>query len=83
MAEPFALTCPKCGSSDSLAIVESLLGNAHIFPEVDENGRFQYAGETDVDWNSQQPFRELPSDPICAHCGCGHQWYEPRLKEGV
>lgn len=43
--------CPKCGQP-AVAILERLYAWASLY---EENGAFDYAGESDVDWDSQEP----------------------------
>jgi hypothetical protein len=71
--------CPAClrRGLDHVATgtCEMLLGTATI--EVAEDGTFDYAGETDVHWDTQECIRDA-SGGIQLSCGyCGTEWFSP------
>lgn len=67
--------CPDCGelAKGTLEVVSGLaLLN---FQEDDgRSGRAEYEGETEMDWNSQEPVRTPGGDQVVLECPRGHQW---------
>ena len=57
--------CPKCGSSRRFSEVNTITGLAGVIPEVEGDGSVavEYAGGTDVDWDSQTAVRDYPKTP--------------------
>ena len=62
--------CPACGQQTS-GVLETISGIALLL--FDEDGTAQYAGETDVCWNSQTTERDR-YDRVTLVCPGGHQW---------
>ena len=62
----FALACPKCGESGR---IDEITGFAHI-SRVFEDGEIEWAGQTDVDWNSQRPEKDAGGNPIYICLAC-------------
>jgi hypothetical protein len=70
------LKCPECG--------EEIMGSADLVPgcalmNVESDGTFDWAGETEMDWDRQ---RNVEQDPkrIRVQCCDGHEWvvdFEP------
>jgi hypothetical protein len=66
------LKCPVCGSTEVTGTVDHITGIGLLDPDAVE-GRFYYAGETDVDWNSQQTVMSVNDDAL-VQCD-GDHWY--------
>lgn len=62
--------CPECGG-DVVGIVEQVRGLAALYPP--ENGEYEYAGGTDVWWDSQQPATNQ-SGEVRVVCENHHEW---------
>lgn len=67
--------CPKCGEPAS-SVLESLQGDALIFEQDD--GSFDYEGETEVKWDSQET---LVSRRGLVTLSCGNHSWKARMEE--
>lgn len=63
-------TCPACGEQ-AKGVLETIPGIALLL--FDESGDAQYAGETDVRWDSQSAVRDRLGH-VTLLCPDGHQW---------
>ena len=67
--------CPECGEPPK-GIVEELQGLAFLLEQDD--GSFEYAGQTDMWWDSQE---SLEFDGKCELMCCNrHLWFSPWQK---
>jgi hypothetical protein len=67
--------CPECGESPSY-IIEHLTAAA-LLQEPDENGNQEYAGESKMHWETQEPMGiGLDVGPQMYRVGCEnrHEW---------
>ena len=62
--------CPECGEP-ARGTLEVVQGVALVDPDP-ETGKPVYAGETDIDWDSQQTVQRA-GKPVWV-CSCGHEW---------
>ena len=62
--------CPTCGKH-AAGTVDIIPGIA-VFTEPDGDGEVQYSGDTDIDWNGQEP-RKGPNQLPLVTCG-EHEW---------
>jgi len=70
--------CPECGGPPA-GIVEVVQGLAGLQP--DGKGGYDYAGGTDVWWDSQ--FRDVaPDGTVRLQCAEGHEWYAEQDEQG-
>ncbi len=60
-----SVVCPICGGS--LGEIDVLIGLA-IASHIDEAGKIEWAGDTEIDWNSQKP-KHNPPRFECTDCG--------------
>jgi len=76
------LRCPKCGSSDNLSRIEGLLAYAHVVP--DEKEGWEYAGGSDIDWNTQNRYlaRDEP-EFYCHRCDTQFDLEEKHAKKDI
>ena len=64
--EPIKLAvCPICGGS--LGEIDVLIGLA-IASHIDEAGKVEWAGDTEIEWDSQKP-KHNPPRFECTGCG--------------
>ena len=69
--------CPRCGGEPT-DIEESVLANAHITKQGD--GSFDYAGESEICWDSQKADKD-GEGRISVICGnCRHTWRTHQVK---
>ena len=61
-----SLVCPKCGVPDRIAELDLIPGYAAILG-VKADGALEWAGETEIDWNGQQPASH-PPEFVCRAC---------------
>lgn len=61
-----SLVCPKCGVSNRMAQIDIIPGYAKILG-VKDDGAFEWAGETEVDWDMQRSAFN-PSEFVCLAC---------------
>lgn len=67
--------CPDCGEV-CFGTVERIYGVAKL--DVDEaTGAVDYAGETDIDWNSQEGVNGDSGRLLLSCLHCGHEWEAP------
>lgn len=64
--EDSGVLCPKCGSTDRIAQIDTVEGYA-LIQDIDDSGEITWAGETEVEWNSQKP-ASVPPQYICLAC---------------
>jgi hypothetical protein len=69
--------CPTCGESAS-GIVESVLGTAELVHNKD--GGFSYAGETEVDWDTQESLVE--NEKVSLRCPNNDAWESEVISKG-
>ena len=62
--------CPECGEP-ARGTVEMVHGVALVYADP-ATGQPRYAGETDIDWDSQQTV-QCDGKPVWI-CACGHEW---------
>ena len=62
--------CPECGEP-ARGTLEEVQAVALVYPDA-ETGKPVYAGETAVDWDSQQTVQR-EGQPVWV-CSCGHEW---------
>ena len=61
-----SLVCPRCGAPDWIAEIDVIPGYALILG-IREDGEIEWNGQTEVDWNEQQPASN-PREFICLAC---------------
>lgn len=70
------IKCPHCGEV-ARGSIETVTGVA-LFTGPDEKGEVEYAGETDIDWNTQETIidEDADGDPVGVILSCpnGHEW---------
>lgn len=64
------LKCPECG--------EEIKGSVDLVPgcalmNVDPDGTFEWAGETEMDWDNQHNLEQDPKR-MRVQCCDGHEW---------
>lgn len=69
--------CPECGEP-AWGEVDTLQGVAGL--DRSEDGTYEWTGNTEVDWNAQEPVTDSEGRVLLA-CVDGHEWYARR--EGV
>ena len=62
--------CPECGEL-ARGTLEAVQGVALVHADP-ETGKPLYAGETDIDWDSQQTVER--AGKLVWNCACGHEW---------
>jgi hypothetical protein len=63
------LECPNCKTADHLTHNEMMMCNADIV--ILESGKWDYSGETEADWNTQQYHPEYGEPEWwCHQCDC-------------
>jgi hypothetical protein len=70
------IKCPTCGGS-ATGTLEVLTGVA-LFTDPDEAGQVDYAGETEVDWDTQRTLTD-EFDRVTLVCSQGHEWQADEL----
>lgn len=77
----FKLKTPKCPECGEIAhqVEETLMTKASI--DENEDGTFDYAGDSEVDWDSQEPARD-GSGNVTLFCECGTSWASGMVEEG-
>lgn len=61
------LACPDCATADDLQTIETLYGFAHT-TRIGADGSIDYAGWTEVDWDSSQSV-----GAYCGNCGWSYE----------
>lgn len=64
--------CPQCGCKAS-ALLEQVMVLAQL-QEPDDSGETEYAGESDVEWDTQYPARD-EDGIVTLMCENKHQWF--------
>lgn len=67
--------CPKCNEPPD-TILETMLVSA-ILTEPDEYGEQDYAGESKMHWDTQEP--DDFNGQVQLTCSKGHEWYSNML----
>jgi len=62
--------CPEC-SEAAKGTLETIAGLALLM--FDDDGHAEYAGETELDWNSQITRHDEAGNALL-ECPAGHQW---------
>lgn len=63
--------CPTCGkTADGTLDVIYGIALAHR----NEDGSFDYSGETEVDWDSQKCVESDNPNTVTLQCSAGHRW---------
>jgi hypothetical protein len=81
VTEPRTLVCPACGNNDHFSVIESVLCNVGILPEISDEGTVVYDGNgSDVCWDSQTPVKST-TGYVLIHCNqCCEEWYDMRVR---
>lgn len=68
------MTCPECGEP-AAGSLETIQGRAE-FTEPDENGHVDYAGETEMFWDTQEMMIKTTEgkEYVALLCHNGHDW---------
>ena len=67
--------CPECGQA-ARGTSETITGLALLM--FDDDGQAEYAGETELDWNSQVTRHDEAGNDLL-ECPAGHRW--PAVRE--
>ncbi len=70
--------CPDCGAYAS-STWDNVPGQA-LLTEPDENGEFDYVGETEMFWDGQTT--DETEEGLLLGCDCGETWRSKLLPEG-
>ena len=62
--------CPECGEA-AKGTLETIASLALLM--FDDDGQAEYAGETELDWNSQATRHDEAGNTVL-ECPAGHQW---------
>ncbi len=71
------MVCPECGEGP-VGTIEVLYGVASFEPQ-NEDGSFDYFGETDIWWDSQKTLQVEGRDVLT--CNNHHEWESKRIEE--
>ncbi len=70
------MTCPECGETP-VGTIEVLYGVAS-FNAQNEDGSFDYYGETDIWWDNQKTLQVEGLDVLT--CNNHHEWHTKRIE---
>jgi hypothetical protein len=74
------MTCPEC-NGPATGTLEVVQGCAEL-SEPDENGIFEYAGNTNIFWDEQKTVLDNEGRATL-FCDCGAQWQANILDDGL
>lgn len=57
-----------------VSILEVLYAEARLIEDPNDPGAYMYAGESDIDWASQQPLRQGRRNRVTLIDNAGNQW---------
>lgn len=79
MSYTFAISvCPECGAKPE-SILENVMAAAQLM--MDDSGNFDYAGESNVHWDTQQ-VQQNGNKQCQLQCANFHEWYTDWNGEG-
>lgn len=70
-------SCPACGLPP-VGTVELIPGLSQLIADPRHPGSFDYAGQTDIDWNDQRTDRDAAGN-LTLQCRHGHRWPSAQL----